>query len=121
MGSYESTGAIYDPYFQFEEKNHDPHYYAIYDDKQRIMVLACHNNHFGDGWEHEGDNDSYFYTFSMPLAYPMFINIITYAMELYRKPATGSIGFAWIAFSSFGLGFLALAQEPLEREPRGEA
>jgi hypothetical protein len=45
-----------------------------------MMVLVCHNNHFGDGWEHEGDDESYFDIFSMPMAYPMFINILTYAM-----------------------------------------
>jgi hypothetical protein len=81
VGNYMSSGLSYDEQWDFDEKTHDPHYYAIYDDKQRIMVLACHNNHFGDGWEHEGDDDRYFYTFSMPLAYPMFLNIITYAME----------------------------------------
>jgi hypothetical protein len=81
VGTYLSSGLSYDYQWDFDKKNHDPHYFAILDDKQRIMVLACHNNHFGDGWEHEGDNDSYFDTFSMPLAYPMFLNIITYAME----------------------------------------
>ena len=58
------------------ERGHDPHYYAIYDDKHRMMVLICHNNHFGDGWEHETDDESYFDTFSEPMAYPMFINIL---------------------------------------------
>jgi hypothetical protein len=81
VGTYMSSGLSYDYQWDFDKKTHDPHYFAIYDDKQRIMVLACHNNHFGDGWEHEGDDDRYFYTFSMPLAYPMFLNIITYAME----------------------------------------
>jgi hypothetical protein len=82
VGSFMSYNLPYDPGVgPYEEKSHDPHYYGIYDDKQRMMVLACHNNHFGDGWEHEGDDDSYFYTFSMPLAYPMFLNILTYAME----------------------------------------
>jgi hypothetical protein len=39
---------------------------------------------------------------------------------MYRTPATGSAGFALIAFSCFGLGCLALAQGPLpeEKEPR---
>jgi hypothetical protein len=81
VGDYMSTGQSYDYRWPYEEKSHDPHYYAITDDKQRIMVLACHNNHFGDGWEHEGDDMSYFDVFSMPQAYPMFINIISYAME----------------------------------------
>ncbi len=75
------SGSSYDGGVPYEEKSHDPHYYAIYDDKQRIMVLACHNKHFGDGWEHEGDDEDYFNTYSMGQAYPMFLNIITYAME----------------------------------------
>jgi hypothetical protein len=81
VGAFQGTGQSYDPYFPYEERTHDPHYFGIYDDKQRLMVLACHNNHFGDGWEHEGDDDSYFYTFSKAQAYPMFLNILTYAME----------------------------------------
>jgi len=35
---------------------------------------------------------------------------------MFRRPATGSIGFALIAFSSFQLGCLALAQEPSPKE-----
>jgi len=81
VGAYGSTGQSYDPGWPYEEKNHDPHYYAIYDDKQRIMVLACHNNHYGDGWEHEGDDQDYFNRFSLRQAYPMFLNILVYAME----------------------------------------
>jgi hypothetical protein len=60
--------------------DHDPHYYAINDDKGRMMCIICRNNHYGDGWEHEGDDHSYFDVFSMPMAYPMFINITYYAM-----------------------------------------
>lgn len=71
----------YDPGWPYYEKNHDPHYYAVYDDKNRMMMLICHNNHFGDGWEHEGDDESYFDTFSEPQGYPLLINIITYAMS----------------------------------------
>ena len=47
---------------------HDPHYFAIYDDKQRMVALLCHNNHYGDGWEHEGDDESYFRRYSSPWA-----------------------------------------------------
>jgi hypothetical protein len=43
-----------------------------------MMVLVCHNNHFGDGWEHETDDESYFDTFSEPMGYPMFINVLFY-------------------------------------------
>lgn len=79
VGTFAQTGLSYDPEWPFEEKNHDPHYYAIYDDKQRMVALLCHNNHYGDGWEHEGDDESYFDKFSLPMGYPMLINILVYA------------------------------------------
>ena len=58
----------------------DAHYRAILDDKQRIMVMICHNTDLGDGWEREGENQYYFREFSEKRAYPMGINIIFYAM-----------------------------------------
>ena len=58
----------------------DVHYWAILDDKKRIMVMACHNNDLGDGWEREGVDEFYFREFSEKKAYPMGINIIAYAM-----------------------------------------
>jgi len=60
--------------------DHYPHYYAFFDDHSHIVALICRNNHYGDGWEHEGDNHEYFDRFSMPQAYPMFINILYYAL-----------------------------------------
>ena len=80
VGAYLRTGQSYDPGWPFFRKNQDPHYYALYDDKQRMMALICHNNHYGDGWEHEGDDESYFDRFSEPMAYPMLINILVYTM-----------------------------------------
>lgn len=80
VGAYLRTGDSYDPGWPYEQKNHDPHYYALYDDKQRMIALLCHNNHYGDGWEHEGDDESYFDRFSEPMAYPMLINILVYTM-----------------------------------------
>jgi len=59
--------------------DHFPHYYAIFDDHDHMMALICRNNHYGDGWEHEGENEDYFKRFSMAQAYPMFINILFYA------------------------------------------
>ena len=57
-----------------------PNYRAIKDDKGRIMVFICHNTDLGDGWEREGENQWYFEEFSVKKAYPLGINIVTYAM-----------------------------------------
>lgn len=56
------------------------HYRGIADDKGRLMVFICHNTDLGDGWEREGEDSYFFEHFSQPLAYPMGINIVTYAM-----------------------------------------
>ncbi|MCI0538839.1 MAG: DUF4159 domain-containing protein [Verrucomicrobiales bacterium] len=56
------------------------HHRVLFDDKQRIMVIACHNTDNGDGWEWEGANEYYFRQFSERAAYPLGINIIFYAM-----------------------------------------
>ncbi|TWU31548.1 DUF4159 domain-containing protein [Novipirellula artificiosorum] len=57
-----------------------PHYRGITDDEGRLMVFICHNTDLGDGWEKEGENQWYFEEFSVKKAYPMGINIVTYAM-----------------------------------------
>jgi hypothetical protein len=57
-----------------------PHYKAITDDDDRIMVFICHNTDLGDGWEREAEAQWYFDEFSVKKAYPMGINIVTYAM-----------------------------------------
>lgn len=57
-----------------------PHYKAIFDDKDRMMVIICHNTDLGDGWEREGDNIEYFREMSEPKAYPLGINIVFWAM-----------------------------------------
>ena len=57
-----------------------PHYRAITDDNDRIMVFICHNTDLGDGWEREAEAQWYFDEFSVKKAYPMGINIVTYAM-----------------------------------------
>jgi hypothetical protein len=80
VGSYFQTGQSFEPYWPYANKDHGPHYYAIYDDKRRMMAIICHNNHYGDGWEHESEDQGYFEKFSEPMGYPMFINILYYAM-----------------------------------------
>lgn len=67
------------------ENGHDgdvqtPHYQAIYDDEDRIMIFICHNTDLGDGWEEEARDPEYFQEFSVKKAYPLGINIVTYAM-----------------------------------------
>lgn len=56
------------------------HFKAIFDDKNRIMVMICHNTDNGDGWEREGVSEYYFHEFSEKKAYPLGINIVFYAM-----------------------------------------
>jgi hypothetical protein len=56
------------------------HYKGIFDDKDRMMAIICHNTDLGDGWEREGENVDYFHEFSEKKSYPMGINIVTYAM-----------------------------------------
>lgn len=63
------------------EDAHDAHFRALFDDKGRLMVLACHNTDNGDGWEREGDNEYFFREFSEKKSYPLGINIIFYVMS----------------------------------------
>lgn len=62
------------------EGDEAPHFYGITDDQERLMVLMCHNNDIGDGWEREGEEIEYFKAYSEKYSYPLGINIITYAM-----------------------------------------
>jgi hypothetical protein len=56
------------------------HYLGVEDDAGRLMVVICHNTDLGDGWEREGEDPWYFKEYSEKKAYPMGINIVTYAM-----------------------------------------
>ena len=56
-----------------------PHARAILDAKGRIMLFMSHNSDFGDGYEREGDDPSYFYNFSVP-GYAIGIDVLLYAM-----------------------------------------
>jgi hypothetical protein len=58
----------------------EAHYKGIFDDKNRLMVMICHNTDLGDGWEREGENAGYFRDFAEKYAYPIGINVIYYAM-----------------------------------------
>src|SRR5579859_2195902 len=39
VGAYFQTGQSYDPGYPYFEKSSEPHYYAIYDDKQHMIAL----------------------------------------------------------------------------------
>ena len=52
---------------------------AVADDKGRIMVLMTLNTDFGDAYERESDDPTYFYTFSVE-GYAIGINVLLYAM-----------------------------------------
>jgi hypothetical protein len=56
-----------------------PHARAILDAKGRIMFFMTHNTDFGDGYEREGDDPTYFYKFSVP-GYAVGIDLILYEM-----------------------------------------
>ncbi len=71
-------GVTWEP--RYDSDTSQANYRAIFDDNGRIMVFVCHNTDLGDGWEREGENEWYFREFSVKKAYPMGINIITYAM-----------------------------------------
>jgi hypothetical protein len=57
-----------------------PHFWAYFDDDDRVVALLCHNNDLGDGWEREGENPDYFRQYSERYSYPLGINIVTYAL-----------------------------------------
>ena len=56
------------------------HYKGIFDDKNRMMAIICHNTDLGDGWEREGESPEYFKEMAEKWSYPLGINIVTYAM-----------------------------------------
>jgi len=58
----------------------DVHFRALFDDKGRLMVFACFNTDFGDGWEREGEDEYFFRRFAEGISYPMAINILFYVM-----------------------------------------
>ena len=62
------------------EDAHDVHIRGLFDDKGRMMVVACHNTDNGDGWEREGENEYFFREFSEKKSYPLGINIVVYSM-----------------------------------------
>jgi hypothetical protein len=58
----------------------EPHFRGIWDGRGRLMVVMTHNTDIADGWEREGEDDEFFYRFSVR-AYPFEINLLLYAMS----------------------------------------
>ena len=56
-----------------------PHFRAIRDRQDRIMVVMSHNTDIADAWEREGEDPRYFYQFS-PDGYAVGINVLLHAM-----------------------------------------
>ena len=50
-----------------------------FDERGRLMVIMTHNTDIADGWEREGEDEEFFYRFSIR-AYPLGVNIAIYAM-----------------------------------------
>jgi hypothetical protein len=57
-----------------------PHFRGIFDEEGRPLVLMTHNTDIADGWEREGEDEDFFYTFS-PESYALGINIVLYSMS----------------------------------------
>jgi hypothetical protein len=72
------SGITWEPYHGGDSQT--VHFKAIFDDKERMMAIICHNTDLGDGWEREGEDEWYFHEFAENKSYPMGINIVTYAM-----------------------------------------
>jgi len=62
------------------EECKEVHIRGLFDEKGRMMAIACHNTDNGDGWEREQEYQYFFSEFSEKRAYPLGINIIFYAM-----------------------------------------
>lgn len=72
---YRGTGVTWE-----REDAKVPHYRGLFDDKNRLMAVICHNTDNGDGWEEEQTNPYYFTEFSEKKAYPLGINLVVYMM-----------------------------------------
>lgn len=64
---------------RWNEDGSAPSARGIADAHGRLMVVMVHNSDIPDGWEREGEDPQYFFTFS-PEAYAVGIDILLYAM-----------------------------------------
>jgi len=64
---------------RWNENGDPPDARGIADAHGRLMVVMVHNSDIPDGWEREGEDPEYFFTFS-PEAYSVGIDILLYSM-----------------------------------------
>jgi hypothetical protein len=57
----------------------EPRARAVFDAHGRVMVLMTHNTDISDAWEREGENEEFFYRFSID-GYAVGINVVLYAL-----------------------------------------
>ena len=74
------TGQTFEPGHDYPSGDTGPHCRGVFDKQGRLICVFMHNTDLGDGWEEESTLEGYFRDFSVRRAYPMGINIITYAM-----------------------------------------
>ena len=55
------------------------HYYGVFDDHDRLLVLVSMNSDVSDSWEREGDNQDYFETFAAK-GYALGVNVAVWVM-----------------------------------------
>ena len=55
------------------------HYYGMFDDHDRLIVLVSMNSDVSDSWEREGDNADYFHTFGGK-GYALGVNVAVWVM-----------------------------------------
>jgi hypothetical protein len=55
------------------------HYYGIFGDHNRLMVLVSMNSDVSDSWEREGDNQAYFDRYS-PSGYALGVDVVVWVL-----------------------------------------
>ncbi|PYR71358.1 MAG: hypothetical protein DMF88_00015 [Acidobacteria bacterium] len=55
------------------------HYYGVFDDHDRLVVLVSMNSDVSDSWEREGDNQDYFHTYGGK-GYTLGVNVAVWVM-----------------------------------------
>ena len=75
-----SIGHYYQGRVRDRQDAPEAHYWELKNKQGKTMMIVCHNTDLGDGWEREGMDQGYFKAYSEKFAYPLGINILTYAM-----------------------------------------